>query len=35
MALFKYQELMGALVLIIIAVTILDRFSDAIRRRII
>jgi phosphonate transport system permease protein len=35
MALFKYQELMGALALIIIAVTILDRFSDAIRRRII
>lgn len=35
MALFKYQELMGALLLIIIAVTIIDRFSDAIRRRII
>lgn len=35
MALFKYQELMGALVLLIVAVTIIDRFSDAIRRRII
>lgn len=35
MALFKYQELMGALVLLVIAVTILDRISDAIRRRII
>lgn len=35
MALFKYQELMGALVLIIVAVTVLDRISDAIRRRII
>ena len=35
MALFKYQELMGALLLIIVAVTIIDRFSDAIRRRII
>jgi phosphonate transport system permease protein len=35
MALFKYQELMGALFLIIIAVTVIDRFSDAIRRRII
>ncbi len=35
MALFKYQELMGALVLLIVAVTILDRISDAIRRRLI
>jgi phosphonate transport system permease protein len=35
MALFKYQELMGALVLLIVAVTIIDRISDAIRRRII
>ena len=35
MALFKYQELMGALALIIVAVTIIDRLSDAIRRRII
>lgn len=35
MALFKYQELMGALVLLIVAVTILDRISDVIRRRLI
>jgi phosphonate transport system permease protein len=35
MALFKYQELMGALLLIIVAVTVIDRFSDAIRRRVI
>lgn len=35
MALFKYQELMGALVLLIVAVTVLDRISDAIRRRLI
>ena len=35
MALFKYQELMGALILLVVAVTILDRISDAIRRRII
>jgi phosphonate transport system permease protein len=35
MALFKYQELMGALILLIVAVTIIDRLSDVIRRRII
>lgn len=35
MALFKYQELMGALVLIIALVTVIDRLSDAIRRRIV
>lgn len=35
MALFKYQELMGAVILLIAAVTILDRISDTIRRRII
>ncbi|MDQ3411694.1 MAG: phosphonate ABC transporter, permease protein PhnE, partial [Chloroflexota bacterium] len=35
MALFKYQELLGALILIIIAVTIIDRLSDAIRRRLV
>lgn len=35
MALFKYQELMGALALIIVVVTVIDRASDAIRRRII
>jgi len=35
MALFKYQELMGALVIIIAVVTLIDRASDAIRRRLI
>lgn len=35
MALFKYQELMGALLLIIILVTVIDRISDQIRRRIV
>ncbi|HEU0164018.1 MAG TPA: phosphonate ABC transporter, permease protein PhnE [Thermomicrobiales bacterium] len=35
MALFKYHELMGALLLLIIAVTIIDRVSDYLRRRII
>lgn len=35
MSLFKYQELMGALVLLIVTVTVLDRISDAIRRRLI
>lgn len=35
MALFKYQELMGALILIIVAVTVIDRVSDAIRRRLV
>ncbi|MCS7002306.1 MAG: phosphonate ABC transporter, permease protein PhnE [Dehalococcoidia bacterium] len=35
MALFQYRELLGALILIIILVTILDRISDALRKRII
>jgi phosphonate transport system permease protein len=35
MALFKYQELLGALILIVIAVTFIDRVSDAIRRRLV
>lgn len=35
MALFKYQELMGALLLIVVLVTIIDRISDSIRRRIV
>jgi ABC-type phosphate/phosphonate transport system permease subunit len=35
MALFQYQYLMGALVLIILTVTIIDRLSDALRRRLI
>lgn len=33
--LFQYQRLMGAVILIIIFVTIIDRASDAIRKRII
>jgi phosphonate transport system permease protein len=35
MALFQYQRLMGALLLIVVAVTVIDRASDALRRRII
>lgn len=35
MALFQYQELMGALALIILVVTLIDRVSDAVRRRIV
>jgi phosphonate transport system permease protein len=35
MALFQYQLLTGALILILITVTIIDRFSDYIRRRLI
>jgi phosphonate transport system permease protein len=35
MALFQYQRLMGALLLIIVAVTLIDRASDALRKRII
>jgi phosphonate transport system permease protein len=35
MALFQYQRLLGALILIILAVTLIDRASDALRRRII
>jgi phosphonate transport system permease protein len=35
MALFPYQYLMGALLLIIPTVTIIDRLSDALRRRLI
>ena len=34
MALFQYRQLLGALILIVIAVTCLDRLSDAIRRRL-
>jgi phosphonate transport system permease protein len=34
MALFQYRYLIGALILIVIAVTGLDRLSDAIRRRL-
>lgn len=35
MALFQYQYLMGAMLIIIVAVTAIDRGSDAIRRRLI
>jgi phosphonate transport system permease protein len=34
MALFQYQNLMGALILIVLVVTGIDRISDAIRRRL-
>lgn len=35
MALFQYQKLMGALIIIIITVTLIDRASDTLRKRII
>jgi phosphonate transport system permease protein len=35
MALFQYTKLMGAMIMLIIAVTIIDRISDALRKRII
>lgn len=35
MALFQYRELMGAVIILIIAVTVIDRASDYIRKRII
>lgn len=35
MALFQYQNLMGAMLLIIVCVTIIDRLSDALRKRMI
>jgi phosphonate transport system permease protein len=35
MALFQYRELMGAVIILIIAVTIIDRVSDRIRKKII
>lgn len=35
MALFQYQYLMGALVLIVLTVTVIDRLSDMLRRRLI
>jgi phosphonate transport system permease protein len=34
MALFQYQNLMGALILIVLVVTGIDRISDAIRKRL-
>jgi phosphonate transport system permease protein len=35
MALFQYQNLLGALVFLVVVVTLIDRASDALRRRII
>jgi phosphonate transport system permease protein len=35
MALFQYQLLTGALILILLTVTVIDRFSDYIRRKLI
>lgn len=35
LALFQYQKLLGAMILIIITVTMIDRISDRIRKRII
>lgn len=35
MSLFQYQELMGAMIMIIITVTIIDRISDYLRKQII
>jgi phosphonate transport system permease protein len=35
LALFQYQKLMGALILLIIMVTIIDRVSDRVRKRLI
>lgn len=34
-SLFQYRELMGALIVIIVMVTIIDRFSDYLRKKII
>ena len=34
MALFQYQYLMGAIVILVVVVTGIDRISDAIRRRL-
>ncbi|MCB0113925.1 MAG: phosphonate ABC transporter, permease protein PhnE [Caldilineaceae bacterium] len=35
LALFQYQQLMGAMVLLILTITIIDRVSDQLRKRII
>lgn len=35
MALFQYQYLIGALILLVLAVTTLDRASDAVRKRLV
>jgi phosphonate transport system permease protein len=34
-SLFQYRELMGALIVIIVMVTIIDRFSDYLRKKLI
>jgi phosphonate transport system permease protein len=34
-SLFQYRDLMGALIIIIVMVTIIDRASDALRKRLI
>lgn len=35
LALFQYRNLMGALVLLLIAITIIDRLSDSVRKRLV
>ena len=35
LALFQYQQLMGAMVLLILTITVIDRLSDQLRKRII
>lgn len=35
LALFQYQQLMGAMILLIITITVIDRLSDQLRKRII
>jgi phosphonate transport system permease protein len=35
MALFQYTRLMGAVILMILAVTLIDRMSDYLRKKII
>lgn len=35
MALFQYKQLMGAMILLIITITVIDRVSDQLRKRII
>jgi ABC-type phosphate/phosphonate transport system permease subunit len=35
MALFQYSRLMGAVILLVVTVTIIDRFSDYLRKKII
>ncbi|NJM09167.1 ABC transporter permease subunit, partial [Candidatus Gracilibacteria bacterium] len=35
LSLFQYRELMGTLIFIIVMVTVIDRVSDALRKRLI